>query len=342
MITGYGGEKYKGFTVDSFEYSLERIMPEILSNNPDLIILAVHHGIYTSKRLSKGNNIRTIANKYPQIDLILGGHSHQIYAGNKISRNTLFVEPGRYGEYLSKITVEFDSRNEPKIETELIPVNDDANHDFEILQLSENLLKETKKLKETFIGNSESYISDIGVPGIDCQISEILCKSILESGKADISMCGVIKENRGLPNTVFYDDIFQVTPYEDTIGILHLTLRELSSIIEEQLNFSDKYMKHLGIYGIFVYHNKDNEILYFKDINNKILDINSEERYSVAFSSYDIAGAGNRFPVLKGIAELDEVNAKDTEILVRESLVNYIKKNRHINIKPTKFFNIID
>ena len=135
-------------------------------------------------------------------------------------------------------------------------------------------------------------------------------------------MCTVIKSGYKLCGNITFNDIFNICPYEDTIVILSLNYAELRKIIEEQDIYKDKYRKKLGLYGVnpaekgkITNLNKQNLLHFFK----------GKDKANVAFSSYDVAGAGNRYPVLRKIAIKTDARALDTQIPLRDAVVKYIR-----------------
>lgn len=81
-----------GSRFDTPYAALERIMPEIRAAAPDVVILFWHNGLYSSIG-SMGNFLR----RFPEIDLVVGGHSHQEHPGERAG-HVHFVQTGRFAE----------------------------------------------------------------------------------------------------------------------------------------------------------------------------------------------------------------------------------------------------
>jgi 2',3'-cyclic-nucleotide 2'-phosphodiesterase (5'-nucleotidase family) len=135
-------------------------------------------------------------------------------------------------------------------------------------------------------------------------------------------MCTVIKAGAELKGSITYNDIFNICPYEDSIVILSLSRPELKKIIKEQNTYKDKYREKLRLFAV--------------DSNGKVTNsltktdesyFTGKKRIKVAFSSYDIAGAGNRYPLLKKIAQSSGAGAVDTQVSLRDAAVKYIRDN---------------
>ena len=313
-LWGKGHERYK---VAPISETLAKVMPEVLKANPDFTVLAIHHGVYNSKRFPGNDNfLRTVIKKYPQIDIVFGGHTHQRYPGENLYNSSVYVQPGAHAEYFSKVEVTVDKygENSPKIQTELIPVQSTIKPDKELADIAADSINKSSLKRREIIGKTSMVIDDKGTPGIDNKMSRFFANAVLYVVKADAVMCTVINPGYNLSGNITYDDIFNICPYEDSIGILSLSHDELRTIIKEQDTYKDKYRKKLGLYGVDLY--QKNLLVFFK----------KNDRINVAFSSYDIASAGNRYPVLKAIAQKKEVQAFDTKILLRDAVVQYIRE----------------
>ncbi|MGN1367062.1 MAG: bifunctional metallophosphatase/5'-nucleotidase, partial [Victivallis vadensis] len=105
-----------GSRFDTPYAALERIMPEIRAAAPDVVILFWHNGLYSSIG-SMGNFLR----RFPEIDLVVGGHSHQEHPGERAG-HVHFVQTGRFAEAAGRIRITLDDRTRRilRIDSELL------------------------------------------------------------------------------------------------------------------------------------------------------------------------------------------------------------------------------
>lgn len=89
----FWGRRMQRLKVEKGSAVVERILPDMMRLQPDMIILALHHS-WRDRDERNVNKIRTIATLFPQIDLILGGHTLSRNSGHE-SRARL-VCPGRF------------------------------------------------------------------------------------------------------------------------------------------------------------------------------------------------------------------------------------------------------
>lgn len=90
---------------DPFE-SLIEVIQEV-KGQADIIVLLSHLGITDDER---------IANDFPDIDLIIGGHTHHVLQKGKKINSTLVAGAGKYGQYIGYISIEINTNDKYLLE----------------------------------------------------------------------------------------------------------------------------------------------------------------------------------------------------------------------------------
>jgi len=318
------GNKLKQYKIISTDKAIDGIMGDILKARPDAIILAIHHGRFSPTRLN-GFNIKELAAKYPQIDLILGAHSHQEVPGEKCGLTTWYVESGAHAEKYARIeiTLNQETGNIQKINSKLIPVTRQKTISPEFISAIKKWKKSTANFAKTIIGRTENEIRTEMRDLRFSPVSKLFCLAIKETTDADFVFHGSVIKSAKLAGDITEKNLFDLIPYEDTICLLKLTSEELKTIITEQMKKRkmQHYQSYLGLNVKFDYNNKITLLLE----KNKPLD--TKKRYLTAFSSYVLAGAGGRFQKLKEIAIRKSSEGIDTDITIRDSLRKYIQRH---------------
>jgi len=310
--------------------TIDSTMPEVLKAKPDIIILAIHHGRFPPHRI-KGLNIRKIAEKFPQIDLILGGHSHQEFPGEKCGISSWYVETGCHAEKFAWIEATIDTENKRVIDirSKLIPVKKKKIENPELNKSMEKWRKQTENFSKQKLGFTKKELIPPLKDELFAPINELFCRAIAESTGAEFAFHGYVKKSAKLADTITENDVFEIIPYEDTICTLELTPLELKQIIKEQISNKGKG-SFQSPFGINIAITGNNEISVQQENGEKLHD---DKKYLVAFNSYSLAGAGGRFPELKKIALLNTSKGKDSNVTVRDALRTYIKKHSPLDIK---------
>nr|WP_155112398.1 bifunctional UDP-sugar hydrolase/5'-nucleotidase [Metabacillus mangrovi] len=106
-------EKLGWLIQDPFE-SLKETIPAAAAQSDFLIILS-HLGIYDDERL---------AEEFPELDLILGAHTHHVLETGKWMNSSLLCGAGKYGAYTGYVEVQYDekARKATKLTASVIPM----------------------------------------------------------------------------------------------------------------------------------------------------------------------------------------------------------------------------
>lgn len=140
--------------VNNFSYktslindAIKKILPEVVSKKTDLIILAVHGGLYNS-----GWSLKNIVRKFPEIDIVFAGHTHEEISGKLLYSHTYFIQTGSRAEYLGEAIVKI-CNGKKEISSRLIPVSG-ANIDSELAGKFKSSLDRLKTEKEKIVAYS--------------------------------------------------------------------------------------------------------------------------------------------------------------------------------------------
>ncbi len=95
---------------------IKRVLSNIQKTKFDLLLILSHIGL---------NQDKLIANAIPNIDIIIGGHSHSALKESIIENGTIICQAGQYGEFVGELTIEYDEEREEIVQhkSNLIPVN---------------------------------------------------------------------------------------------------------------------------------------------------------------------------------------------------------------------------
>lgn len=83
-----------------------------IKDKHDVLILITHVGLKMDRWLAKN---------YPQIDLIVGGHSHDLLPHGEKVEHTWITQTGKWGNYVGDIHVELENHHVTKIAPDTIP-----------------------------------------------------------------------------------------------------------------------------------------------------------------------------------------------------------------------------
>ena len=163
--------------------SIGRIMPEILAARPHVVILAFHNGMY-----SKYANLYELCRTCPEIDLILGGHSHKEIAGHKV-RHAYFVQAGCHGACAAHVKVKVDDASGRiiRIESALLYPGDGAC-DGETARLCDDFAREQRQIASRRIAVAPLCCEWPEKNGRPADLGRFFAASLLDAAGADAAL----------------------------------------------------------------------------------------------------------------------------------------------------------
>ena len=318
----------EAFEVESAVMTLRRILPVILAQKPDAIILGIHQGLTTRQNDPRGvNEVARIAQLFPEIDLILGGHTHRAIPGKAI-RQSWYLQPAAHGEFvgLAELTIDLQEHRVTQITSRLVQPAIETPPDPAILELLEATLAAAKEHAGALVHSPLSReVSVKGQPGVSCPVSELLCTALADATGAEVALHGTLSTT-GFPagRPLANADLFAVVPYENTAVTAEVTAEELGRIVTEQWA-QRKVYTYCGLWGA--------DAVIDADGHARITGIGPDlaapvpgRRYRIVLNSHTAAGGG-RNPVLKRILANPEAHCRDTGQNTRQILYDWLQKH---------------
>lgn len=299
--------------IEGSESALGRTIAELRPFKPDIIILAAHHGLY-----GKDDSLYSLAVKYPEVDVIIGAHTHQNNPGMKLS-GAWYSQSGSHAENFGSIVIQWDTDMQKitKIYSKLIPVDNKITDNQKINGIvAENNHENSSKCK----------INNIKLQRLKDKTSEVIATSMADAVNVDFAVYSKRHQeiNIELPANEF---LFQAIPYEETIGTINVNLTDAKIIMYELCKSGLIADTAESCYGFKVIPGNS-------AVNCRIIQASGVEwldcslRKKIALPSFFLSGGGGKLPLLKSIANNEKNSPVNHRILVRTALRNYLEKTQ--------------
>ncbi|QCJ43970.1 bifunctional metallophosphatase/5'-nucleotidase [Bacillus sp. S3] len=221
---------------------------EPLEKESDFIILLSHLGIHDDER---------IAAAFPEIDVILGAHTHHFFEKGELVGSTLLGAAGKYGFYVGKMTIHL---NEQKAVTRKEALLYDFNDLPIVPNEQEQIIAFLNKGKD-LLSHKVTTLSEplLHHPFQETNFSRLLSKTLREWCQADCAMINAGLLLGTLSEEVTTYDLLEVCPHPINPCVVKLTGKELLEILSQTMDESlhHRQIKGLGfrgtVLGIFVY-----------------------------------------------------------------------------------------
>lgn len=289
---------------------LEAIKDEINANEGayDLLVIMSHVGVFFDEKLCQ---------EIPEIDLILGSHTHHYFENGEINNGVLMAAAGKYGHFLGEVTLEIENNSIVKKQAILHPLDKLPEVETHFDEEGKMLLNDSVIDRPISLPRRTDTIT---------QTAHILAESIFEFTNADCTIinAGLIVNGIEAERLTEYD-IHQMLPHPINAVRIRLSGRELKNIIikSQKQEYLNEHAQGLGfrgnIFGGYILYNLgfiESESRYF--INGEL--INDDETYILG--TIDMYTFGRYFPTLKD-QSIDYLMPEFLRDIFKEKLLEY-------------------
>ncbi len=339
-----------GITLETPVDALKRVIPEMKAAGCKILVLVTHQGI-REQGDDHANQLNAVTKAFPELDVVIGGHTHRLHPQQSLN-GVLYTQANYWGTYLGRVDLAFDTATNKLVskKSQAIPMDSSVPMDEELLALLKPQLDDAEKFLATKVGETADIMHArslaVGTKK-ETPLFNLLCASIAESieshgGKVDAVLHGVLSERAVLqPGPITMRDIFEVVPYENTIGVATLTRDQLVEILEENATaWSSDRVRYL--WGMTMKLSPSSpagkRVVFVGDRDGKSLP--ADGTFRVAFNSYDLASGGTRWKRLREIVDTPEARLKEYDFQTRDALVEYIKKHSPLKAETREWLSI--
>lgn len=310
---------------------LKEVLPEV-KEQADIIILLSHQGTAVD---------RLTAEEFSEIDLILGGHSHDLISKPEKINNTYMVQALSDAAALGEIDLEITDGKLTGIK---------ANHqllwlsDFEKDGEMENLIKE---LRAPHLVHLEEVIAT-ATEVIDRQyktessFDKLVGNLLRKEYEAEIAFLPGVGYGISLQGDITREDLYRLIPHPPKIVTLSLTGKQVKATLEQTATNQKPGDKYEVVGGLLQSSGVSYTLDYSKSVGNRITavqvngkDLDLEKEYKIVTHS----------GMLKGLHRYNEIgkgkNIDRKDIQLNEFVTEKFRELKDIsnpeNMKEIKF-----
>lgn len=344
-------EQYKDFKVDDYDQTIKDVQAEVdklKEQGVDKIIVISHTGNANEKRL---------AQETEGIDVILGGHSHELIEGIKEGENLLYgkdgnpvviTQAGKDANNFGVLNLEFDEKGViKKVQNNVTPIKN-YRRNMVMTYFSEMILG-----KPAVVGTIKSSVPEPeNRLGVENPHADFVADAMKDFTGADIAILG----SANLRNTfdegkINTRDISSIVPFKN--GMITAPLSEKTLV--DALKFGAHSLVSAGtkpgilqVSGLNYTMNKQGELtsaeFVDKEGNKKALDINNpseDKTFNVAIDTY-YANGRDGFDMLKCIDNATQTFEEDKDKMVVAYITKLTNAGQEIHIKADNRIQITD
>ena len=219
--------------------------------------------------------------------------------------------------------------------------------DPDLMKLLKPDLDKTEAFLDTKLGAAAETLDSHGGPKHECPIFNLLCGSIAEAvrargGVVDAVLHGLLDDKAGLKQgPITMRDVFQIVPYENTIGVAEFNRDELVEILEENAAFYSSG-RFRGLWGLNL------KLKISAPDGKRIVFLSgpggaaarAQDRFHLACNSYDLASGGDKWKRLRQLADQPEHHLVEYDFQTRDAVVEFVRKNSPLKIEHHDWWSL--
>lgn len=299
-------DNVRSVKVESPIETINRIVPALKKQGADLIIALTHEGV---------DDDSLLALHAPDVDIIVGGHSHTPLFEPKIVNGIYITQAGSRGRWLGKIDVMIDTVKDTILtfQSKLIEcrsqgVKEDSIVSAKALEFEQLAAKGLSKIigilktdwTRTFQGESN--------------IGNWIADAMRAYARTDIAFQnsgGIRKEL--LAGNITIRDIWEISPFGNTLVSFTVSGRVLREMLQFHIASSNDYCQSSGLTVVYRLIN-GKKMIHNVKINGKLLD--PSKTYSIVTNNYVAAQSQKYFGVSLDEKTVTQLNAIDRDVLI--------------------------
>lgn len=302
------------------ESSLEKYLPELKSMGADVTIVLSHCGIEKD---------REIAEKFPEISIIVGGHSHTaLHTPERVGRTTI-MQAGCNGAFLGKgeFEIESSTKRVKLVDYSLIESGAQPG-DPEVERLIGSYNEKLGSLMAEPIGSTDCDLTqrDYHVYREESTLGNAMTDMLRTHARADIGFLNASAMRCNLfRGEITRGTIYSLFPWDQELATIQLRGRDISRMLEEGLTEAGGGIAFSGLKAVIDSSLPEGRrVLSVKDANDNPLS--PARYYSIATDHY-LAQGFSGFEVFK--------EGKNKTVLgdLKKNIIDAVKASGNISAK---------
>lgn len=280
----------------------------------DLLIVLSHLGLEEDRELAAA---------VPGIDLIVGGHSHDLLTRpEKVGdRPTLIVQAGCYGKFAGRLDLKIDT-SEKRVAGHRLSIFNNRQHSYPVDLETNRLLTAIKEE----VGGEFDQTMGIALRDIlrADEKESPMGNLITDAMRKKVEAAAAFQNPYGIRGNLIQGpitrrDVYTVLPFDNSIVTVELTGSQIREVLEQSLTLKKGLLQISGLRVEYSPRRPEGDRVISVEIDGDPLE---ETAYYRVATNIFLAGGGDYFPTFaRGRFR------RDSGVLLRDAVAEYISLN---------------
>jgi 2',3'-cyclic-nucleotide 2'-phosphodiesterase (5'-nucleotidase family) len=281
------------------------------------------------------NNVTALTSEFPEVAAFIAGHTHQ-QVPSRLANGVLLTQADHFGIHVGRVDLLFDRNSKQLLHREATCelMDKRVRLDHAVLSRAKPQLEISHAALAEPIGELAETLHVHGHAGAPSEVEELIGAAMMESLQergvpVDGVMHGLFDDKHNLlagPKTV--NDIWNIIPFENYLVTAELLPEEIKAVMEETFA-SHERRSLLGFDLATERSGQDRRIVSMQLRNGQLLA--RDERYRLAFNTFDSRSAGHRFMKLRALLETPATHCTLHPVQSRDALIDYFRRHRIVH-----------
>ncbi len=212
--------------------TVRQFLPQMRRQGAEFIVAVTHQGLDADKQL---------AIDVPQINVIIGGHSHsKTVVAERSGHRTYITQADKYGRFVGVVEMTVNRQTDQVIgfESKLVEINDKAGlePDPKVLALIEKYNVRVKPVMDQLVGKTSADMPKKYEDGqLDAPLGNVIADAIRHKTGADVAVYnwGGIRDENLPGGDVTRGTIFRILPFDDQVVRLDVKGSDLLELMNQ-------------------------------------------------------------------------------------------------------------
>jgi 2',3'-cyclic-nucleotide 2'-phosphodiesterase (5'-nucleotidase family) len=279
--------------------------------------------------------VTVLTSEFPEIAVFIAGHTHQAIP-NRLANGVLLTQADHFGIHVGRVDLAFDRVSKKLLHRQATCelMDQRVRLDRVVLSRAKPHLEISNAALAEPIGELAETLHVRGRAGEPSEVEEFIGAAIIESlrergASLDGVMHGLFDDRHNfVTGQKTVNDIWNLIPYENYLVTAELVPEEIKAVMEE--TFAAHERRSLLGFDLTTESSGQNRRIVAMRLEDG-RPLVRDQRYRIAFNTFDSRSAGHRFMKLRALLETPATHCTLHPVQTRDALIDYFRRHKVVH-----------